>query len=64
MFQNLDLGLKVLLILQEGPYRSMKDHIGTMVMFYIMQNMAYKGPQGTSRDHTFYGPYQGPRFGP
>ena len=32
--QNLDLGLKVL-ILQEGPQRSMKDHIGTMVMFYI-----------------------------
>ena len=32
--QNLDLGLKVL-ILQEGPHRSMKDHIGTMVMFYI-----------------------------
>ena len=30
----LDLGLKVL-ILQEGPQRSMKDHIGTMVMFYI-----------------------------
>ena len=32
--QNLDLGLKVH-ILQEGPHRSMKDHIGTMVMFYI-----------------------------
>ena len=32
--QNLDLGLKVL-ILQEGPHRSIKDHIGTMVMFYI-----------------------------
>jgi hypothetical protein len=38
-FQNLDLGLKVL-IMQEGPHRSMKDHIGTMAMFYIMQNMA------------------------
>ena len=35
--QNLDLGLKVL-ILQESPHRSMKDHIGTMVMFY-------KGPK-------------------
>ena len=35
----LDLGLKVL-ILQEGPHRSLNDHIGTMVMFYIMQNMA------------------------
>ena len=23
-----------------------------------------KGPQGTSRDHTFYGPSKGPRFGP
>jgi len=32
--QNLDLGLKVF-ILQEGPHRSMKDNIGTMVMFYI-----------------------------
>ena len=30
----LDLGLKVL-ILQKGPHRFMKDHIGTMVMFYI-----------------------------
>ena len=32
--QNLDLGLKVLILL-EGPHGSMKDHIGTMVMFYI-----------------------------
>jgi hypothetical protein len=32
--QNLDPGLKIF-ILQEGPHRSMKDHIGTMVMFYI-----------------------------
>ena len=51
--QNLDLGLKVL-ILQEGPHRSMKDHIGTMVMFYIrsmdlMQNMTMD-LLGSSRD--------------
>jgi hypothetical protein len=46
--QNLDLGLKVL-ILQEGPHRSMKDHIGTMAMFYIMQNMAMD-LLGSSRD--------------
>ena len=45
---NLDLGLKVL-ILQEGPHRSMKDHIGTMVMFNIMQNMAID-LLGSSRD--------------
>ena len=60
--QILDLGLKVL-ILQEGPHRSMKNYIGTMVMFYIMQNMAMD-LLGSLMDHTFYGPYKGPRFGP
>ena len=45
--QYLDLGLKVL-ILQEGPHRSLNDHIGTMVMFYIMQNKVLKGSQGTT----------------
>jgi hypothetical protein len=58
--QNVDLGLKVL-ILQEGPHRSMKGHIGTMAMFYIMQNMAMD-LLGSSRDHTFYGPSKGPKF--
>ena len=43
--QNLDLGLKVL-ILQEGPHRSMKDHIGTVVMFYI------RSTQYSSRTHS------------
>ena len=38
--QNLDLGLKVH-ILHEGPHRSMKDHIGTMVMFYIRSRNSY-----------------------
>ena len=46
-----------------GPRRSMKDHIGTMVIFYIMQNMTMD-LLGSSRDHTFYGPTKGPRFGP
>ena len=51
------------LILHEGPQRSMKDHIRTMAMFYLMQNMAMD-LLGSSRDHTFYGPSKGPKFGP
>ena len=40
--QNLDLGLKVLILL-EGPHGSMKDHIGTIVMFYIRSEfLAFK----------------------